>query len=208
MNDLEAIAHCKGIFKQIEELLTTLESKEALKRSFIAGGCFVNLFHKEKVKDYDIWFRSEEDWTKLVAGLSSGTMTKFAKNIKLSKGEKIQFIKTRCGQPYDTIKTFDFEHTRCFCTYDGQLEGYAVQTITYVSGQTSLDQRNDCMYNKYLSYCKGSLCHPVNTADRIIKKIKEGFDYDESTLVDFLCDIRAVKSDDDIIKSSRMNGSA
>lgn len=31
-------------------------------KGFICGGCFKNIFNKEKVKDLDIFFKSKEDW--------------------------------------------------------------------------------------------------------------------------------------------------
>ena len=31
-------------------------------KGFVCGGCFKNIFNKEKVKDLDIFFRTQKDW--------------------------------------------------------------------------------------------------------------------------------------------------
>ena len=40
---------------------------------FICGGCFKNIFNKEKVKDIDIFFESKKDWEEAVAYFDSMT---------------------------------------------------------------------------------------------------------------------------------------
>lgn len=42
-------------------------------KGFICGGCFKNIFAKEKVKDLDIFFESKKDWEEAVAYFDSMT---------------------------------------------------------------------------------------------------------------------------------------
>lgn len=43
-------------------------------KGFICGGCFKNIFKKEKVKDLDIFFNCENDWDEAVDYFDSMTL--------------------------------------------------------------------------------------------------------------------------------------
>ena len=100
-------------------------------KGFICGGCFKNIFNKEKVKDLDIFFKSEEDWNSAVQYFderSVGYVSPFSgeplsekeaefrfsyKNEKvkaymhLKSGVAIELCKSIFGEPKDIIKSFE-----------------------------------------------------------------------------------------------------
>lgn len=53
--------------------LMWLEQFIQTNKGIICGGCFKNIFNKEKVKDIDIFFRNETDWILAVEGFDQVT---------------------------------------------------------------------------------------------------------------------------------------
>lgn len=108
----------KGIenYKSITSMLDTFMIGH---KGFIAGGCFKNLFNKEKVKDIDIFFRSKEDFINAVMYYEKNE--DFIEDYKNSKvesfkhknsGIRIELIKSVFGTPKKIINDFDFTITK------------------------------------------------------------------------------------------------
>lgn len=95
-------------------------------KGFIAGGCFKNIFSKEKVKDIDIFFESLSDWQEAVQYFDSMTpgyegdnkrdeeyifhyendKVKAYKNAK--SGIRVELCRALFGTAKEVISQFDF----------------------------------------------------------------------------------------------------
>lgn len=108
-------------------------------KGFIAGGCFKNIFSKEKVKDIDIFFESLVDWQEAVRYFESMTpgydgddkrdeeyifiyengKVKSYKNIK--SGVRVELCRTLFGTAKEVISNFDFTIVK-FAYYKAEVE--------------------------------------------------------------------------------------
>lgn len=108
-------------------------------KGFIAGGCFKNIFSKEKVKDIDIFFESLSDWQEAVQYFDSMTpgyngddkrdeeyifhyeneKVKAYKNIK--SGIRVELCRTLFGTAKEVISQFDFTIAK-FAYYKAEVE--------------------------------------------------------------------------------------
>lgn len=84
-------------------------------KEFIAGGCFKNLFNRERIKDVDIFFRSEGDFWDAVDKLcGSGEFTSTYTSDNVSgfrhnkSGVAVELVRTIFGTPEEIISQFDF----------------------------------------------------------------------------------------------------
>ena len=100
-------------------------------KGFICGGCFKNIFNREKVKDLDIFFESESDFEEAVTYFDSQTPgydgddirdeayvfcyennnVKAYKHIKT--GIRIELCCKVYGKPKDILNQFDFTIAKC-----------------------------------------------------------------------------------------------
>jgi len=88
-------------------------------KGFIAGGCFKNIFLKERVKDIDIFFICEEDLLEAINWYESSEDYVFSyenNNTKAFKNKqsnvRVELIKTHFGTPNKIISMFDFSITK------------------------------------------------------------------------------------------------
>lgn len=120
-------------------MLNWLDQYMAGHKGFIAGGCFKNIFCKEKVKDIDIFFESAADWQEAVEYFDSMTpgyngpdvrpeeyvfhyeneKVKAYKNIK--SGIRIELCKAVFGTAKEVISQFDFTIAK-FAYYKVEVE--------------------------------------------------------------------------------------
>ncbi|BDZ80488.1 hypothetical protein [Claveliimonas bilis] len=108
-------------------------------KGFICGGCFKNIFNKEKVKDLDIFFESASDWEDAVSYFDSMTPgyeleDKRAEeylflyeneNVKAYKHKRTGVTLELCNKIFGTAKEiisqFDFTITK-FAYYKAEIE--------------------------------------------------------------------------------------
>lgn len=112
-------------------------------KGFICGGCFKNIMNRQRVKDLDIFFRSEEDWHEACTYFDSHTRgydlegepvpeedaTYFFhyenSKVKAYKNKKtgivIELCKTVFGTPEEVLNNFDFTITK-FAYYKEEVE--------------------------------------------------------------------------------------
>lgn len=114
-------------------------------KGFICGGCFKNIFNNEKVKDLDIFFRSESDFEEarnyfdsMTAGYTDGTMEDIVSedeaeyrflyendNVKAyvhkETGIRLELISKIYGTAEQIISQFDFSITK-FAYYKAEVE--------------------------------------------------------------------------------------
>lgn len=108
---------------------------------FICGGCFKNIMNRERVKDLDIFFRSEEDWHKACLYFDDEVRKDDAvwsfnyenKKVKSYKNKKtgivIELCKTVFGEPKDVLDKFDFTITK-FAYYKEEVEDETGAEVT------------------------------------------------------------------------------
>lgn len=130
-------------------------------KGFICGGCFKNIFNKEKVKDLDIFFENRTDWKEAVeyfdsmtAGYSDGETEDTVSeenaeyrflyendNVKAyihkETGVRIELCNTIFGTAEQIISQFDFTITK-FAYYKVEVEdetGAEVGKIPFDTGK-------------------------------------------------------------------------
>lgn len=108
---------------------------------FIAGGCFKNIFQKEKIKDIDIFFETEVDFNQanqyfeehedyIFSYENSNTIAH--KNIKTNI--RIELVRNTYGSPTEILSKFDFSITKfayCKRAVGGDEFGITDSTIEY-----------------------------------------------------------------------------
>ncbi len=117
-------------------------------KGFICGGCFKNIFNKEKVKDLDIFFESEKDWNEAVDYFDSMTsgyegdekrdeQYRFYyenKNVKAYKhirtGIVLELCKKIFGTEKDILNQFDFTIVK-FSYYKEEVEDETGAVVEY-----------------------------------------------------------------------------
>lgn len=88
--------------------------------AYISGGCFKNIFKGEKLKDIDLFFRSEEDFQKGLKEFNSTDDYKFIYRNKNAVGFidttrdnlQIDLVQSSFKEPVDMIESFDFTITK------------------------------------------------------------------------------------------------
>lgn len=162
-----------SLFSIYAKLLRYADGKAAgaLGSSYIAGGAIVSLVLGDTPKDYDIWFRTLDDWTAAVEGLSlqPTRKSKYSYTYVLPSGEEVQLVKSRIGEPADVVGTFDFKHTHCY----------------YEPGKDVVCDRA-YLLSKRLDFVKGNLCHPVNTLQRVLKFARRGYTMPNQSIADLM----------------------
>jgi len=86
---------------------------------FIAGGCFKNIFKKEKIKDLDIFFTSDIEFNKANEFFKSNEdyIFSYENNNTISYKNKktnirVELIRHTYGTPIEVLSMFDFSITR------------------------------------------------------------------------------------------------
>lgn len=84
-------------------------------KGFIAGGCFKNLFNRERMKDVDVFFRSSDDFWNAVDKLDRDeefTSTYTSENVCAYRHNKsgvaVELVRSIFGTPEEIISQFDF----------------------------------------------------------------------------------------------------
>lgn len=93
-------------------------------KGFVAGGCFKNIFNNEKIKDIDMFFRTNDDFEqakKYFRDLIEKEPDKWSKSYKnkkvwavYSKQDhiRIELVRSFFGTPEQIISDFDFSITK------------------------------------------------------------------------------------------------
>lgn len=88
-------------------------------KGYIAGGCFKRLFTGEKVKDYDMFFESYEDYAYALTYMRTSPKWEFAYSSDKVEafrykedGALIELIHYIFGSPEEVISQFDFTITK------------------------------------------------------------------------------------------------
>lgn len=142
-----------SVFKEVEEYLGFKP------KCYFAGGCIASIVLGQPVNDYDLWFESPEDFQDVDSKLylhDNITRSKFATTLILPSEKKIQFVQNRMVPANVLVPQFDFKHTHSY----------------YIPGE-KLSVDVNFIQSRTLSFV-GSLDHPINTFERMIKFSKRG----------------------------------
>jgi hypothetical protein len=142
---------------------------------FIAGGCFKNVFLKQKIKDIDIFFKSEKDFIEAETYFKTNEDYVFSyenKNTISFKNKKtnihVELIRKEYGSPQEILSIFDFSITK-FAMYrslDEQMQSN--DTCVYVDTYFE-----DLANNKLV--IDGDLKYPISTFERSYRYRDYGF---------------------------------
>jgi len=149
---------------------------------FIAGGCFKNIFKKEKVKDLDIFFNNESDFNNALSVFEADDAFVFSyenprvvsfknKNTNI----RIELIRHVYGTPKEILSMFDFSVTRF---------AYAKRSASTVVGNQLVDMIEyysvfvdtffeDLVNNKLV--IDGDLPFPISSFERSYRYRSYGF---------------------------------
>ena len=175
-------------------MLNWLDEFLAGHKGFVCGGCFKNIFNNEKVKDLDIFFRSNEDWHNAVLYFDERTVgydegcgylseedaeyrfcyeNKKVKAYKhLKSGKVIELCKSVFGTPKEVISKFDFTITK-FAYYKEEVEEE--------NGETHIEDKIVCDENffEHLHLKRlvidDEIPFPMSTFERVLRYAKYGY---------------------------------
>lgn len=168
-------------------------------KGFIAGGCFKNIFSNEKVKDLDIFFKSQLDWDNAVEYFDElcgednigGTYRFYYENKKVKayknvdSGIVVELINTTFGTPEQILNNFDFTIAK-FAYYkeevtdDDNNDPFGVDS-SKKEKNTHIEYKILCDSNffEHLHLKRlvtdDKIPFPVSTFERMIRYIKYGF---------------------------------
>lgn len=164
-------------------------------KGFVCGGCFKNIFAKEKIKDLDIFFRSEEDWRAAVQYFDERTVgygfgddyltaetaeyyfkyenEKVKAYQEIKTGLSIELCRASFGTPEEIINSFDFTITK-FAYYkeevfDGDGENTHLETRAMCN-----ERFFEHLYLKRL-VIDDKIPFPMSTFDRTYRYAKYGY---------------------------------
>lgn len=154
-------------------------------KGFIAGGCFKNIFLKERVKDIDIFFECEEDLSEAITWYETSEDYVFSyenKNTKAFKNKqtnvRVELIKTQFGTPKEIISMFDFSITKfallkkVVIDLDSLENGGPLEKIEYMA--LIHEFYFDDLVNKKL-VLEPDILFPVSTFERALRYTGYGY---------------------------------
>lgn len=169
---------------------------------FIAGGCFKNIFTNTKVKDIDMFFRNETDYTNAKILFDADNDYEFYyenKKVYAVKNKEtgivVELIRWKFGEPEDIINDFDFTITK-FCLYSKPKEdddGFENMIIHHNKFFEHLFMKRTVIDNKCL--------FPASTFERVIKYTKYGYMPCRETKEKLIEAIRSIPDIDNISNS-------
>lgn len=161
---------------------------------FICGGCFKNIFNKEKVKDIDIFFENQNDWDNAVEyydNLTAGYWKEDGSEVSEDEAEYVFYYKNDNVKAYKHIKTgvvielcckifgtaeeilnqFDFTITK-FAYYKDVIEDEFGESIVYKVMYD--DSFFEHLHMKRIVTDKNIL-FPMSTFERMLRYAKYGY---------------------------------
>lgn len=183
-------------YPQVKQLDEFMEGH----KGYIAGGVFKNIFNGEKIKDVDIFFRSQSDFDEAVSyfrrseryeeGYSNAKVISF---LHKEKGVSVELIKHKFKSPIAMIKEFDFTITK-FVYYDSSIE----------FGFEDADTRNVAFHEKFFEHLhlkrliidqdSENIVLPVGTFNRMFRYAEYGYFPNRDTKIKIIEALRELPS--------------
>lgn len=174
-------------------------------KGFIAGGCFKNIFNKEKVKDIDMFFNNLSDWDNAVKHFkNSEKFTFYYENAKVKAYKHndtkvvVECIRSTFGTQQEILSNFDF--TIAKFAYWNEKE----------TGESNNERiTGECIYHeKYFEHLffkrivtDDKIPFPVSTFQRMIRYIRYGYMPCRETKVKIIEAIKKSQLSEDISSS-------
>lgn len=162
-------------------------------KGFIAGGCFKNIFNKEKVKDIDIFFNNKEDFYEAVIYYEKHEDFKeYYKNKKVEAfkhtptGTIVELIKSTFGSAEKVISEFDFSITK-FAYFKEYKEDQSVD-YKIIHHEDFFEH----LHTKRL-VVQSDIKYPVGTFERMIRYVGYGYAPCRESKVNILSSIHSLK---------------
>lgn len=143
-------------------------------RGFIAGGCFKNIFLKQKVKDIDIFFEDEKDFLHALSFFSKNNDYKAHYEnsntvafINIKTNIVIELIRNTYGTVENILSKFDFSITK-----------YAYARKIDSSGVTYFNTYTDTFFEDLTNnklVIDGELVFPIGSFERSYRYNRYGF---------------------------------
>lgn len=178
----------------------------------IAGGCFRAIFLNEKVKDYDMFFRSKDDFDRMNEAYKKNenweeiyrtgrVIGYYHKHLKI----RVELVFVYFGLPEEIINNFDFSIAKFALytkhEYNNDLERDIVNTTYHVCFVDNFFEH--LMLKKLVIDDKIIL--PINTFQRMIKYCyKYGFNPCRETKLKLLAQLRLLPEKEDIQLSKEL----
>jgi len=143
-------------------------------KGFIAGGCFKNIFSNQKIKDIDIFFKCEADYSEANAYFKSNEDYIFSyenANTISYKNKKtnirIELIRKHYGTPEDIISIFDFSITKMayFRELKDDVEAFTI--LFHDKFFQDLSCKKLCL--------EKDIMYPISTFERSFRYCRYGF---------------------------------
>lgn len=188
---------------------------------FIAGGCFKNLFNKEKIKDIDIFFENEEDWNKAVLYYNSMTVGYGSGENKIveekaeyifcyenskvkayknkNTGVRVELCRAIFGTPKEVLNSFDFSITK-FAYYKDKNEenGIEYKILCHKDFFEHLFMKRLVTDDKIL--------YPMSTFERMIRYIGYGYNPCKETKIKIALAINDLNREQIAVNESLYDG--
>jgi hypothetical protein len=203
----------RELTKKYENLLDacTPEFRRLLENNiYFAGGCLKSIWHKEEVKDYDLWFFEPDHALELFMKAYRGSnripymdndpffkegseyyfrsLSANAMNINGPKGEVFQIIFTYYGTPQEVTSKFDFEHCKSY----------------FVPQTKELFLNKNMLYRK-LVYVPGAPW-PLSAMKRAMKFKAQGWELRDDQLLAIVKDIQKLDLNDPEVIERHLHG--
>lgn len=167
---------------------------------FICGGCFKNIFNKEKIKDIDMFFKTRSDWEGAIEYFDSMTVGYVGEdkreelytfyyendNVKAYRHNRTGIVLELCCKIFGTaeqiISQFDFTITK-FAYYKAEIEdetGAEVDEPRHTTG-THIEYRvvYDDKFFEHLHMKRlvtdDKIPYPMSTFERMLRYAKYGY---------------------------------
>jgi hypothetical protein len=149
-------------------------------KGFILGGCFKNIFNKEKIKDVDIFFKNSIDRNSAIEYYDNNSLYHFFYENKKVKAYKntntnivIELISHTYGTPEEIMDKFDFTITK-FAYY----KDYSINELTKQE-EIEYKIKYHNMFFEHLHMKRlvadDKLLYPVSSFERSYKYAKYGY---------------------------------
>ena len=162
--------------------------KNCNSNGYIAGGCFKDIFTNKTPNDYDIYFKTEEDYTKTFDYLyanknftfkeSTSNSSKFIDN---ETNAILNLVNIFYGDINSVLDKFDFTITKI--AYDGE-HIYCIEWF-----YEDLNSKLLCIENQKLLY-------PIQTLRRMFKYSRYGYNVETESFITILNQIRTLNDNE------------
>lgn len=159
-------------------VLSFLNKFMAGHNGFICGGCFKNIFSKEKIRDIDIFFENQSDYNEAVLkfnGDTEFTHCYSSKNVEAYKHKDTSIVIELChtiyGTPECIISQFDFTIVKFAYFKETIQDGTETRTEYKVLYHENFFEH---LLMKRL-VIDNTIPFPINTFERTLKYIRYGF---------------------------------